>query len=358
MTNPLEPNFNPGGIIDRMDNRDFQYKEIAGAVIPFDWNKGYDIEQKLSTELSTPNFRLKVKDQNGSFSCGGQAWAYYAEVLEAITTKSYEPRSAKYLYSQTCVPNGGSRGRDNADIFVNQGICKESILSSYENGQPPKEPFMQRSGDVSDIARIDAKLTRATAYAQAGLSIESVAIALRDNYGVVLGVDGQNNGTWSSAFPKPPTTTEWRHWVYAGKAKMINGIKYIGILNSWGSTVGDKGWQWLSEDYFMGHVFSSWTHVFAPLIIPPMFTHNFQTNINFGDTNTSEIKFLQTALRFDGEFPITVDSTGVYGDITRRAVLAFQVKYKIISSPTDSDNGRIVGPKTRTKLNSLFNVSN
>lgn len=361
MTNPLEPNFDPGGIIDRVDLRDFHWDEIGGATMPsFDWNKGHDIEQVLSGVLNIPNFKLTVKDQNGSFSCGGQAWSYMAEVLEALSTKSYEPRSAKYLYSQTYVPGGGSRGRDNAEIFVNQGVCRENVLTSYDHGLPPDESFMEKSVDITDIARKNARLSMASAYAQTGTNIDDIASATSTGSGTVIGIYGQNNGTWNGLFPKPPSVTSnssiWGHWVYAGKAKLINGVKHIGILNSWGKDVGDKGWQWLSEEYFKQYVFSGWTHIFAPPVTQS-FTYNFMKNINFGE-NDDEVKNLQTALRLDGTFPFTVSSSGLYGDITRRAVLDFQQKYKIISTPADSNNGKIVGPKTRVQLNKLFNVSN
>lgn len=347
MSNPNVNDFNPGGIVDRVDNRDFMYDEVGGVPMnQFDWQAGFDVEVELGR-------KLVVKDQASSFSCGGQAWSYYAETLEALSTKTYEPRSAKFLYSQTCVPGGGSRGRDNADIFVNQGVCKESVLSSYDNGQPPSEAFMQRSVDITTAARMDAKLSRASAYAQTGSDIDSVATAIQQNHGVILGIDGQNNGTWSSEFPKPPTVTAWRHWVFACGAKLIDGVKYIKIINSWGTDVGDKGVQWLGADYFTSHIFSGWTHVFAPLN-PPFLTHEFKVIMNFGDNNT-EVSALQSALRLDGEFPISVASTGVYGDITRAAVLAFQLKNGIVSLPAESNNGKIVGPKTLARLNLEFN---
>ncbi len=271
MSNPNKTDFNPGGEVDRVDNRDFQLTEIAGAiVVPFDWNKGVDIETELRTRLNIPTFKLPVKDQGDSFSCGGQSWASYAGVLEAFATGTFEERSAKFLYSQTYVPGGGSRGRDNADIFVTQGAARELVLTSYQSSMPPTEVFMEQSGDITDNVRIDAKLSKALAYAQTGTDINAVATAIRDNMGVVIGIDGENNGTWLSPFPKPPTTVQWRHWLYAGKAQVFGGKKYIGCLNSWGLDVGDRnnpGWQWLGEDYFASHVWSGWTHIFAPLPI-------------------------------------------------------------------------------------------
>jgi len=353
MADPNIIGFNPGGIKDRFDSRDYQWDEVGGAIsVPFDWSEGFDIEQELSTVLKIPNFKLTVKDQNGSYSCGGQAWSYLAEVLEALATGTYEPRSAKYLYAQTYVPSGGSRGRDNAEVYVNQGVARESALTSYKNGNPPDETFMERSVDITEAVRYNAKLAKASAYAQTGTGIESVAIAIRTNAGVVLGIDGSNNGTWDSEFPVPPTAIEWRHWVYCGKAKLINGKKFIGLINSWGKNVGVNGWQWIGEDYFKSNVWSGWTHVFAP-VTSPVFSHNFQNNLKYKQTN-QEVVALQDALRIDGEFPQSVQSTGYYGAITAKAVLAFQFKYGLITSASESDNGQSVGPKTRAKLNNLY----
>lgn len=345
MADPSKPNFDPGGIKDRVDDRDYQFSEVGSVTAPFDWNLGFDIETKVG--------KLPVKDQDGSFSCGGQAWSQYAGVLEAVFDGSLEERSAKFFYAQTYQFGGGSTGRDNANIFINDGACRESVLTSYKNGQPPDEAFITRGQDITDIARMDAKSDRGFSYAQTGTDIDTVAQALRDNNGVILGIDGQNNGTWSSAFPKIPTKVEWRHWIYAGKAKKINGKKYIGCLNSWGTGVGEQGWQWLGTDYFTsGHVWSGWTHVFS---VPPptTFHHLFSKPIVFGE-KSDEVIALQTALQVDGEFPKTAATSGLYGGVTRKAVLAFRIKYGI-SSTTDP-SGKSCGPLTRAQLNKLFGV--
>lgn len=359
MSNPNTLNFNPGGFEDRYDSRDYQLSEIAGAPAPFDWNAGFDIEAKLRVALKNPTFKIPVKDQNGSFSCGGQAWAYLAEVLEALNTGSFEERSAKFIYAQTYVPGGGSSGRDNGDVYVNQGVARESVLTSYDHALPPGEPFMEHGQDITDVVRMDAKADLSSAYAQTGTNIEDVATAIKNNNGVVLGVVGQNNGTWTSEFPKPPTIRGWAHWVYAGKARRINGVKHIGFINSWGLAIGNKGWQWLSEEYFntvvgySGAIFSGWAHVFNTAPPAPSLHHNFMSNLHFGQSG-GDIIALQIALQIDGEFPKTVPTTGFYGQITASAILEFRAKYNI-SSSTDP-LGKSVGPLTRLQLNKLFNV--
>ena len=273
-----ESDFGKGGHRDKVDVRDKKY--LAMASLPFRWDLGYDIEIELSEVLGIQNFKLPAKDQNGSFSCGGQAFSTYDQVLEAIFTKSFEERSAKYIYAQAFVPGGGSYGRDCCKVLKSQGVARETFLTSYENGKAPSEKFMQRSQDIGIDSRNDAKNSKILTYKNVDPDIESVAQAVRDNRGVVLGITGENNGTWLSVFPKPPKSnpnTEWRHWIYAGKAKLINGKKHIGVINSWGKDCGESGWQWISEDYFKTKVsdglavWNSWTITFDEAPTPPTF---------------------------------------------------------------------------------------
>ncbi len=329
-----------GGFIDSYDSRDLKLKDIAGATLPFSWDKGFDVEEKLG-------FKIKIKDQGASFSCGGQAWSYLAEVLEALSTNSYEPRSAKYIYAQTAVEGGGSYGRDNCEILQSQGSARESVLPSYPN----TEVNLTAAIDITNPVRDDAKKSIFYPYAHAEGDIDSIAQAIRDHNGVVLGVDGENNGTWISAFPKPPKIIQWRHWVYAGKAKVIDGKKFIGIANSWGEDVGEKGWQWISEDYFTtGHVFDNWTHIYKAQTALALFL----TDMRYGDEGP-EIVRLQNVLENLGYF--TGDKYPFYGNLTAKAVYAFQLDRGIIgwwNAWLYRGSRSICGPATRALLNKLI----
>ena len=348
-----------GAVLDAPDKRDFKYSEIIAGAAPFDWTKPYDIEVVLG-------LTLPVKDQGQSLSCGGQAWSSYGNALEAFFNKTIDDHSAKFIYAQTAVQGGGSGGRDNSDVVVKQGWAEESVLPSYDNGNPPSEAFMTDKSGITDAVRLNAAKDKALSYATVDTDIDSIAQAIQNNQGVVIGVTGSNNGTWRSSYPLPPKAGEtlWLHWVYAGKVKVINGVKHIGILNSWGKNTGDNGWQWLSEEYVnavIGNykgVFSVWTLVFNPNKPSPDFIHNFATDINYGDVS-DEVKALQTALQISGQYPKGVPITGRYLDITRQAVLDFQQRYVSPDGIWQKfvvwfNQGRHVSSLTRQKLNNIF----
>lgn len=316
-----EQSFGKGAIPDVPDKRDYKYEDVAMSLPPFDWTIGFDIEEVLG-------IKLKVKNQNGSGSCGGQAWGYYGQVLDP----DFEEKSAKFIYSQTFVPGGGSAGRTNCDLVTNKGWGDEILTPSYDMGVPPSETFMERPQDITLEAFKDAFLDRALSYAIVDININTIAQAIRDNKGCIIGISGKNNGTWSTKFPVPPpdTTDVWRHWMYCGKAKTINGKRMIGALNSWGETTGEQGWQWFDENYIKEpFVWSCWTMVyFFPLF-------KFTKNMRFGSVG-NEVEQLQKRLGLYQD--------GIFGWRTRGAVKAYQLSHGLVPDG-------IVGPLTRTVLN-------
>ncbi len=77
------------------------------------------------------------------------------------------------------------------------------------------------------------------------------------------------------------------------------------------------------------------------------------TNLKVG-TRSSEVHKLQQLLSTDSEIYPKGEATGYYGQETKKAVGRFQIKYKILNSPSSPGYGS-VGPKTRAKLNEVFN---
>lgn len=305
------------------DKRDYTYVGMAST--PFDWDKGYDVEKEIGKKLT-------IKDQNGSGSCGGQAWSYFGQVLDP----EHVEKSAKFIYAQDFVLPAGTYGRDNCIIVKEKGWGDESLTRSYMGEKfniPPTEQFMQRKEDITIEAFKQALTDKALSYVHVPIDIESIAQKIRDNKGVILGICGKNNGTWSGKFPKPPVGSDvWRHWIYCGKALTIDGKKYIGFCNSWGINTGEQGWQYISEEYLSSkYIFETWTLDYNYQ------KYQFTKMLKYGDKN-GDVKELQKRLQ-------VVPVSGWFGPITLRAVKKYQRDHKIV--PTG-----VVGPNTRKALNS------
>ena len=266
-----EEQFGKGALPDLHDGRDFpfgayleSYEDKVGE-IKIDWKTDYKGKDNLY-------YKFPVKNQFISLSCVGQACAGYKEVVEYYLKRSLTQKSAKSVYSQIALPQGGAYFRDGMKIITEYGINTEEEVPSYQNGVA-EEAFMKDKSWMSDgLTKSAARYANQGYYSLAGADIDVFAKAIKIGQGCVMGVIGTNNGTWTSKFPKPPSTTTpysalWGHAIIgvdaffeAEDAVMINGKKYIKIKNSWNG-VGEDGYQYLGEEWFSDggqFIYSPW----------------------------------------------------------------------------------------------------
>ena len=235
--------------------------------------------EKIDSYAGGNIYNIEVEDDHSYIveniavhNCVGQGWSYYGAVLNAAEVGYYNEQSAKAIYSQIQLglPGGGAYIRDGAKLFVNWGSVEESVVPSYNNGQPPSEDYMKlkmwKTPEIDKLAQIfQAKEYRTFNAAQ---NMEMFAQAIRDNYGVVGGVNGTNNGTWNSFEPQPPTNkADWGHCLFFGKIGIDSKGKYIATPNSWGTRgltnqEHADGWQKFRENWFQSRwMFNPWTLV-------------------------------------------------------------------------------------------------
>lgn len=260
-----------GAFIDKIDARDRIYDEVATGADEVDWDKGFDIEKEL-------NIKIPFKSQGQTNSCVGQAWAYYAAVLNAKEVKYYSDVSAKSIYSHINLGGvGGAYIREGGKLLKEWGALLEYLVPSYDNGNLPKESFMQDLSWQSPALDKLAKVLAAKEYRMisAASNMDLFAKAIRDNCGVVGGVRGANSSGWSSNEPRIPEKSTWAHCIYYGKFGIDKLGKYIATPNSWG-TRNDidelhlDDWQKLRESYFDSRFqFNPWTLVDKPNIGTP-----------------------------------------------------------------------------------------
>lgn len=212
---------------------------IAKSSIPFDWTKGYNVETDLGISIPT-------KDQGQSGSCGGQASAYYMATLEFLVTKLYEEKSAKSVYSLGYVKGGGMGEADIEYVLTYDGITPERLVPSIPNDEMS---MTNTSWQTPEITAVE-KTAQIEGFTTVSLSsFDAIAEAVRDNHGIIIGLSGQDNGTWLSVHPNVPTQDIWRHWLYVYRADLQDGKKAIWFHNSWGNDTGENGRQYITEEY-------------------------------------------------------------------------------------------------------------
>lgn len=226
-----------GFIKDVHDSRDYNTREFFAAPKPFDWDKGFDIEEDLKV-------LLPVNDQGSSFSCVGQAKSKDREVKEQLDLGRYYLMSARSIYSlRMNKPGLGMQLRDACEIERIPGVARRNDVADFQT----------ESEMNSDEGVVIAPKTKSLTYLTFNFwgDIDGLAAHIRDYKGAMIAFDGLNNGTFFNEHPTLPNSqgqAQWGHAVYAGKVKLVNGEKRVYFLNSWGKGAGINGWQYFTEE--------------------------------------------------------------------------------------------------------------
>lgn len=206
------------GALHVEDERDFRL--AAALPTPFDWEGAHDQDE---TGI--------VENQGSSLSCTGQTTA------GIVGDKEARRCSAHAVYCQTYItPDGGAYVRDSLNIGAKQIIQSESEFPSY----PANEDFLRDATGLIVKNRPDD-----LAYVRVVLTIDEIAIALRDQGPVSIAFWG-SNPEWATADVSCQGRV-WAHNVKAMRPVFRNGKKTIKFKNSWGDGWGNKGYGYADE---------------------------------------------------------------------------------------------------------------
>ena len=238
------------------DDHDVQLEDIAlgGAYYPDPhcptYEQGFDNEEKYG--------RLIRDHQGSSLSCVGNGWSKYEEMLNLIEMiKNYvrihnrRPSkeeivamlinlSAKDIYSQIFLPQGGAYIRSGAKIVVKPGVCEESFISSYPektryNTGNPDENFMRERKQTPE-SKSNALIYKAKLFVKLPTSYPMTEQNWEDARQIIWQFGG-----FVSGFN--------HHCSYYLAYGMKNGLRYIKYLNSYGKDFGEDGiGKWFERD--------------------------------------------------------------------------------------------------------------
>lgn len=263
------------------------YEDTIAGVPQIDWIKGWDIRDVLGGDIP-------YKNQYQSLSCVGQGWSYYVWILQVIEMmKKYgmnltelrqfhkdevDQISAKAIYSQVHLFDGGARIRDAADLLVEWGALFERMVPSYKADGTTDEAHMRDRKWVSKEYENLAKILRSKEHRviQQSNNMDIFAHAMMMNFGVVGGVVGSNGRGWTTQNPQPPQAGDplWYHCIFYGAFGIDVQGKFIATPNSWGPMTDERwkpgdppgtGWQKLRPNYFNQlYQFNPWTLIDNP----------------------------------------------------------------------------------------------
>jgi len=337
---------NPDSRLEEDKLKDYLFVETVATANPVQWEKKDEIEWR----------KFPIFSQDGSGSCVAQTMAKLLGILYWLKNQAYVHFSATHIYKRRANrPAFGMAGIDAFNI-ARQGVTLEELVPSQ--GMTDHEmdwtEIQQYKKDVGEVFRIGNFLTLPTK------DIETVASVIQTTGKAVMVWFYWKADEWTKTpeikHPGLDFLSASKHSVTATDFFLKDGKKCLLIEDSWGGRYGYSGRRIITEDFYKERNF------FAAYPMNFRFDeggdkpkYRFENVLTFGGRGPDTVA-LQDILRYEGLFPGNIESTGYYGAITAKAVMAFQIKYNVApAAEIESLQGRSAGPKTIAKLNELYN---
>jgi len=311
-------------------DKDYPHSEVAMA-IPLKWNRGIE---------GAPEY--PDRDQNGSLTCVAQSGASGLNTITGKIISAHAPYRRRSNF-----PGGGMWLQNYGDLVRNQGVTTEDLDPSQRMSE------QQMNADVTVATPLNKFL-----YAFPNVkNIDEIATAIEAQKHSLITILGNSNEYTNVEKPIviPSDNLNIAHCLcgiyYFTDEK---GVKCILVKESWGPNYIRQ--RIFTEDYLKSRGTGA-MYLIPPVVVPPTPAKpkfKFQSILLYGQSNYS-IKMLQDILKFEGLFPININSTGNYLSTTAGAVLKWQIKHKVASLiELNSLRGRRCGEKTIAALNLIY----
>lgn len=331
--------------------RDYWFKEIVASADIVSWKEKKPEEWR----------KFPITNQNGSGSCVAFTMAKLLGILYWLKNKVYIHFSATHVYQRRAnKPEFGMWGI-NAFEIAQQGVTLEDLVPSQNMNDAAMDAIEipQYKQDVGSIFKISNYVTMPTK------DIETIASTIqKTGKGVMVmfyfAIDEWTNVPFIKYAGQPISGgSTVRHSVTAVDLTIYEGEKALIIEDSWGSQYGIAGQRVIKESFYKArNFFAAYPITFkfdepaAPVTPKPRY--QFTKMLSFGQTD-QDIAKLQDILKYEGLFPINTVSSGYYGAITAKGVLAWQKKHQVApDAELEALAGKTIGGKTIAKLNEIY----
>lgn len=287
--------------------------------------------------------KYTLRDQDGSGSCVSQALAKGFEVLyKKETGKTVVFSSVPIYQKRQNAPEAGMYIHDAFAIAVKSGTCPEKDCKSQKmtDAQMDSAKIPDNFEDINNF--LDA-----LAYVSMPKDFDYIASWV-EKFGYAQVHIASSRKCWSRDFPTLGSLNRnVRHAIAVVDAVTYDGKEYLVIEDSWGEFGEFKGQRLLSRAVFNDMFTKGAGFTLLKYDVSDIVTATtFKTPLEYGQTS-EEVKNLQRFLQGKGFFPYNVAITGFYGEITAKAVLAWQLANKVDTQLNlNSLKGHFFGPKS------------
>lgn len=323
------------GVTDdpRLDPRvidGFQIGEVLPEAAPFTWKK-----KNISEVVKYPEW-----NQHTSSACVAFSKAKQISIMVYSLTGVWIDFSPASIYQlRANKPAQGMQIANANDIVNKTGVTLEALMKS-QNLTEQEINTVRRSKVASLFANAIAEAV--VRYLYVPIDIDRIAQTIEAKKGVSLLIFATYD-EYARMVPtilNPNLTYEQapvRHEV-TGVDYFLdqNGVKRVYINDS--AHFGGLAVREFTEDFLLKRC----------ILADALDVFTFDPDVTNKPSYNETTKSLQDCLKFEGLFPQNQESTGVFGPITKAAVIKFQVKYNL-NPPLGN-----VGPLTTAKLHLLY----